>query len=86
MYIIVILYMALIALCVFFAVKTSNTYNNTMKIIDAIHAYRLEYLWNAKVDYKDMETFEQTLFRFWDWGYKRILPKDKFELIKPYIK
>jgi hypothetical protein len=78
--------MVLIALCVFFAVKTSNTYNNTITIINAIHAYRLEYLWNAQVDYKDMESFERTLFRFWDWGYKRILPKAQFELIKPYIK
>lgn len=86
MYIAMILYMVLIALCVFFMVKTANTYNNAMKIIDAIHAYRLEHLWNAKVDYKDMESFERTLFRFWDWGYKRILPKDKLELIKPYIK
>lgn len=86
MYIAMILYMVLIALCVFFAVKAANTYNKYIKIIDAIYAYRLDHLWNAKVEYKDMESFGRILFRFWDWGYKRILPKAQFELIKPYIK
>ena len=71
MYIVMIFYMVLIALCVFFIVKTANTYNKRMKIIDAIHDYRLEHLWNAQVDYKDMESLERTLLRFWDWGYKR---------------
>lgn len=37
------------------------------------------------VDYDDMENYVVTLWRLWDWGYTRILPKDKFEIIKPYI-
>lgn len=28
---------------------------------------------------------EVTFYRWWDWGYTRILPKDKFEIIKPYL-
>jgi hypothetical protein len=36
--------------------------------------------------FNDIEPFERTVFRLWDWGYKRILPKDKFEIIKPYLK
>jgi hypothetical protein len=38
------------------------------------------------VDYDDMESYEKTMWRLWDWGYTRILPKDKFEIIKKYIK
>ncbi len=32
-----------------------------------------------------MEGYDKTLWRWWDWGYKNILPKEDYELIKPYI-
>ena len=38
------------------------------------------------VDYDDKEDYDKTFWRLWDWGHTRILPKDKFEIIKPYIK
>lgn len=38
------------------------------------------------VCYNDLESYDATLFRFWDWGYKRILPKEKYRIIEPYIK
>lgn len=68
--------------------KLSNTVENRTKIMYAIDAYMtefdcplkgLELLWQ-------MEDFDKTLFRLWDWGYKNILPKEDFELIKPYLK
>jgi hypothetical protein len=49
--------------------------------MDCIENHNYSYL----VDYNDEESYEKTLFRLWDWGYTRILPKDKFEIIKPYI-
>lgn len=38
------------------------------------------------IRYSDMKNIERTLFCFWDWGYTRILPKDKFEIVKSYVK
>ena len=37
------------------------------------------------VDYDDMEEFDKTEKRVFDWGCKNILPKEKFELIKPFL-
>ena len=33
----------------------------------------------------DMEEYDQTFKRWWDWGYTRILPPAKYELVKPHI-
>lgn len=68
--------------------KACVTYECHNTIDDAIHCYNIKCINNDEtpiVDYKDAETFGQTLFRIYDWGYKRILPKEKFEIIKPYI-
>ena len=69
-------------------VKNTVTFINHGKIIDAIHLYRMRCLDENKeplVSHEDMESYESTLFRLWDWGYKRILPPEKFEIIKPFI-
>ena len=77
---------------VIIAIKNGNTYRNHKKIVDAIFAYKLwclnhgDYAAMQRVDYEHEESYERTLFRLWDWGYKRILPPDKLELIKPFIK
>lgn len=34
---------------------------------------------------KRMESKKSTLFRLWDWGYKRILPKEDFVHIVGFI-
>lgn len=69
--------------------KSENAYQNQMKILNAILDYGSECIWSNKpilVDFDEMESLTRTLFRFWDWGYTRILPTEKFEIIKPYIK
>lgn len=80
-------------------IKNEVTCRNHIKIIDAIYEYSINSLnkdfnnwqpgqpqpWNL-VDTSDMENYDATLYRFWDWGYTRILPPDKFELIRPFIK
>lgn len=79
-------------LCEIAIVKNINTYNNHDKIGEAIYKYKLiciqNHDWDAlhRVEYKDVEDYMKTFWRFWDWGYTRILPKDKFEIIKLYIK
>lgn len=74
---------------IFFIVKNNITFNNRNMILDAIFAYRTDCIIqrvNAVVDYKDMEDYNKTLFRFYDFGYKHILPEDKFKIIEPYLK
>jgi hypothetical protein len=70
--------------------KCDVTNRQRTKIRDAIHEYHYELIrkrrfGSYKVDYNDMETYNQTLFRLWDWGPTRILPPEKYEIIKQYI-
>lgn len=58
-----------------------------MIITNAIYEYKLDTILHSEsilVNYDDMEPYESTIKRFWDFGYKRILPKEKFKIIKPY--
>lgn len=74
-------------------IKVEVTYRNQMIIAKAIYDYSIRLIKEGHYDsstfpvkYEDMEDFEVTFKRFWDWGYTRILSPEKFELIKPYIK
>lgn len=57
------------------------------KIMSAINTYaELTLDYGLAIKMLDaMEDFYTTLFRITDWGYKNILPKEYFEVIKPYI-
>lgn len=67
--------------------KADNVLRNQITILNAIDAY-----FDDTDDYDktmslitNMKTFGQMVFRLNDWGYENILPKEDFELIKPYI-
>lgn len=81
-----------LGLMIVILIKNQVTFSMHMKISKAIYDHHMEcidkYDFDAlcAVDYEDEEAYEATLFRLWDWGYKRILPPEKFEIIKPYIK
>lgn len=83
---------AVIIFCAIATVKNINTFNCHDAISEAIYKYKTACIeecdWDALhlVEYGDMEDYNKTFWRFWDWGYTRILPKDKFEIIEPYIK
>ena len=73
---------------IFFITKNEVTYKHHNMLDKAILRYKLECICNQTkylVDHDDMENYAITLHRFWDWGYTRILPKEKFEIIKAYI-
>lgn len=83
-YIVITLVFGLLAV-----IKNEITYRNRMIIANAIFSYSMAMI-NAEnfaycVDFSDMEEYETTLWRLWDWGYKNILPKEKYEIIKDYI-
>ena len=80
---------SMLLLAIIVLIKNEVTYCQQMRLAKAIKEYQnmcREYGKISDVDYDDMENYECTLFRLWDWGYTRILPKDKLEIIKPYIK
>jgi len=84
-----IFYVLLGLFLMFILFKNKNTFDKHMNITNAIHTYnrlcikRHDYI--AMIDYKVVEDYDTTLFRLWDWGYKRMVPKDIYELIKEYI-
>ena len=80
---------AALIFCLMMLNKNDNTYTMQKKIMDAILEYRLQCIDQRepfRVDFDDMEPYDKTLFRLWDWSYTNILSKEKFEIIKPYIK
>ena len=68
-------------------IKTNNAYRNQVKILNAIDCYATEVNDYDKALFLmySMESLSETIYRFTDWGYKNILPKEYFELIEPYI-
>ena len=79
----------------FVSIRNEVAYRNHCKIIDAIYDYGT-YLIRDKDDleapikteliYDKMESYHKTMIRFWDFGCKRILPKQEFDKIKDFIK
>ena len=74
---------------IFFLIKNENVFKNRSIILDAIHTYNSKCLddqrYDDMVDY-NMESYDSTLYRIFDWGYENILPKEVMEKIRPFIK
>lgn len=86
-WLLVIIYLVFIVLLM---VKNNVTYKNMLIIFHAIDEYqtiqRLLGRCNCiLVSFDDMRSYDATLLRFWDWGYARILPPEKFRIVEPYI-
>lgn len=85
----VMLCCVVIVFCFYLLAKNENTLRKQMLIGDAIHQYQLDMIRKGcviLVDYSDCESYINTVFRLWDWGYTRILPPEKFRIIELYIK
>ena len=78
---------SLSALCLVLMVKAEVDYKHYLKIADAIVYYGTdtEQFDEALEMFDHIRPYCRTVFRVWDWGYKNILPKEDFELIKPYL-
>ena len=88
----IVLYISSAATIVAWLIMIKNiiTNRNMHAVLHAIHAYNTDIIYGRiageKISYDDMAGYCKTLFRFWDWGCKNILPKNEYELIKDYIK
>ena len=69
----------------FITIKNMHTYIIREKIFEAIDAYN-DNSYLDKISYKNIEAYEKTLYRFWDWGTKRIVDEHTYAKIKDYIK
>ena len=79
----------LLFLSVFLLFKNSNTCANREIIIHAIFLYGKDMLNQGCYQfpnlYLQMESYDATLWRLYDWGYTRILPPHYYRMIQPYI-
>lgn len=78
----------LLVISIYIAAKNTRTFIVHNAILNAISIYRHSCIdKNEKpiVWYDDMESYNLTMLKFWDWGYKHILPPEKYEIIKPFI-
>lgn len=89
------LIVSLIIFVLFVSIRNEVAYRNRCKIIHAICDYGtyllrdkddLEAPIKTKLIYDKMESYHKTMIRFWDFGCKRILPKQEFDKIKVFIK
>lgn len=70
-----ILYISLIVISsVILLFKSQVAYNHRIKIIKAMLQYSIRY--DTDLNYGNIESYEETLYRFFDWSDKNIL-KDK---------
>lgn len=65
-------------------------YRERMKIMNAIELYVKWNLYEEEIYtllqiYNHMEPDNKTFWRLWDWGCKRILPREDYEKIKDFI-
>lgn len=78
-----------LTISVILAAKNDRTYRLQMLFIEAVGMYQMEKLskgeFTYEVEFDDLEEYNKTLFRMWDWGYTRILPPEKLEIILPYV-
>ena len=73
-------------LCLFIF-KCQSAMKADSKVLNAIDKYTKltkDYETGIKT-IESMTDVDKMTFRFWDWGYKNILPKEYFEIIEPYI-
>lgn len=84
----VYVFFVVILLCGLISIKEDVTYHNRRRVYDAIFKYQcycIDTKQPIRVTYSDCEDYEVSLLRIWDWGYKSILPKEKFDIIKEFM-
>ena len=70
-------------------IKNIHTWNIRMNVNYAIFRYRIDCIDKgvvSVVDWEDMVSYEHTLFKLWDWSSKNVLSKEKYKIIKPYLR
>lgn len=78
----------LVWLIVFGVCKIIQTSENFSIVLNSIYLYKLHCIDESKkpmVDYDDMKPYSLSVLKILDWGYKHILPPEKYEIVEPFI-
>lgn len=83
----ILTFIVLFLISVFLIIKNENTSRNYEIIYRAIYEYERKYNkpGTGQVMRCYMREYIITLFVFWDWSYKNILPSKYYEKIKEFI-
>lgn len=83
---VVVVISLLIFVSMIFFIKNENTHRQRAKIIIAIGNYLREHVEKDEIClFYSMESYDRTLFRLWDWGYKNIVSKETYDKIKEFL-
>ena len=84
-----IILICLILFLTWAVLKNENTLINQLIIYKAIDLYEYDcfkYDIVPKISKEDVKHYLSAFFTLNDWGYKNLLPKKKYNLLRPYIK
>lgn len=68
--------------------KHDRANENYNLIFNAVYNYRMHCVASDEkplVNYSEIESVLHNTLRIWDWGYSKMLPNLKYEIIKNYI-
>ena len=90
-----IVYLIIMTIGVTFTISATGALSNCDRrgnLIDAIFLHHITCLGRKKfnelysVEFDDIRDFHGIWdYLPWNWSYKRLLPADKYEIIKPYL-
>ena len=85
-----IFYLVLTVIWIVGVGRILNVYHNVTILLEAIYAYNIAQInlgnFDATLSYDRLHEWSKIFWRLNDWGYENILPREEYELIKPYIK
>lgn len=84
------LFLILLVIASFYIlIKNNNTYKRHNQITMSIYYYNMDVVNNPDnrvlISYDCMENYYKTLFRVFDWGYKKIVPWYVLNRIEEYM-
>lgn len=87
---VIIPFILLISIFRFYRVRIEVAYINQRKVLCAICKYNYHLMFEGAlfddlIGYECVEPYYETIWRFWDFGCSRIVPKDVWDVIKDYI-
>ena len=70
-------------------IRNEIAYKQFVRLTNAVYAYINECIMQEiqpVVHYSDFADYDEIASDIWDWSDKGILPPDKYEIIKPFLK
>jgi hypothetical protein len=75
--------------CGLLMIRNELAYKQFIRLSDAVYSYINECILQEiqpVVQFSDFANYDDIASRVWDWSDRDILPPEKYEIIKPFIK